>query len=110
MKVTTDTSANQLYRAAVRSGQTTLDFKSWLQLQKTRNFSNLTGTDPVPANPALNDPIQSLLSQIHEEGGQQTTLDSNYTFGVANAVWLWGGLAIGLGILTAVIVHQYRKK
>jgi hypothetical protein len=109
MNLSKEKTANQLYKQERQSGRTTLDFKSWLAGQKSRNFLDLTGAGSVPVNQSLNDPIQQLLGQIHQEGGQQTTLDSTYTFGVKNSIWRWS--FVGLGVLaTIIVVHQLRKK
>lgn len=105
MQIRTDKSANQLYKEARRSGMTQLDFKTWLQVEKAKNFSNITGTGSVPVNASLNSGIQDIIQADLVEGGLQTQAGSTYIFGI-NKQWLiWTGIGVG-ALITGVILYK----
>lgn len=105
MNVTTTKSANQLYKEQKRNGQTSLDFKSWLQQQKAKHFANVTGQSDIPVNTSLNDSVQTAIGQLHQEGGLQTQAGGVYTFGVLNTTWMWVGIGMG-AMITGIIIYK----
>jgi hypothetical protein len=105
METRSDKSANQLYKEERRSGRTSLDFKTWLNVQKAKKFSNLTGAGAIPVNAALNNPIQDVLDQIHQEGGLQTQAGTTYIFGINKQALIWTGVGLGV-LITGLIIYK----
>ena len=86
-----------------------MDFKSWLNVQKAKNFSNITGNGAAPLNASLNGGIQDVITQLHQEGGLQTEAGTTYLFGINKKALLWTG--IGLGVLvTGIIIYKVTRK
>ena len=107
MELRSDKSANKLYKEDRKQGMTTLSFKEWLQLKKSQDFRNLTGDGSVPVDTTLNDSVQQALADAGDGG--QTQAGINYTFGVPNGVWLWGGIGFAV-LIVAVIVYKNVKR
>ncbi|HEX4849949.1 MAG TPA: hypothetical protein VFV08_04035 [Puia sp.] len=102
-------SANQMWKKQRAEGITTLDFLPWLEREKTKAYFNATGTVPIPANPALNDSIQSAISDLNKEAGEKTATGTEYYLGIKKKyLWISG---IGLVVLIGgIIVYKKIKK
>lgn len=113
MNVTTNKSANQLWKEeqakGLTRGNSKQDFKNWLQRKKASGFFNVTGTADVPVNTTLNSGIQDMISQLHEEGGLQTKANTKYVFGLNKTAVIWTGIGIGI-LVTGVIAYKIIRR
>ncbi len=95
-------SANQLWKEMRASGETSLDFKSWLIREKEKGFLNYDGAAVIPVNKTLNTSIQDTLQKMHIEAGYKTDANDKYILGINKNVLLWTG--VGVGVLIAAII------
>jgi hypothetical protein len=98
-------SANQMYKEQKKSGLTNLDFKTWLNVQKAKDFSNITGTGAAPLNSSLNSSIQDVITELHQAGGLQTKAGTTYLFGINKKALLWTGIGLGV-VITGIIIYK----
>lgn len=72
--------------------------------EKTKGFINLSGDSAAPMNSELNAGINSAVAAMNAEGGAQTSLSSQYTFGINNTVLI--GLGVGLVLVVGFLIYQ----
>lgn len=102
-------SANQIWKEQRQSGMTNLDFKSWLTREKAKGFLNSTGDAAVPVNNVLNDSINTVIKQLHLQGGEKNTAGSEYVLGIKKKTLIWSGVGIVL-FAVGVIIYEQKKK
>lgn len=100
--------ANQTWKELKATGQTTLDFKSWLSREKTKGFRNFDGKQDIPVNKQLNDSVQSVIKNMHETGGLKTKAGTEYIFGLKKNIWIGAGIVAV--VVVSVIVYKKMQK
>ena len=98
--------ANQMYKQ-YKANHGTLTFKEWVTREKKKGFLNATGDSTPPVNQPLNDSIASVVDQLHQEGGEQSTLNSDYILGIPKRTLIITGI-VGVVLIVGVII--YKKK
>ena len=92
--------ANQLWK---ESG-TTLPFKVWIEREKEKSLNaDGTGTETIMINSALNDSINSAISQLNQQTGNKDAAPTDNTIlGLNKTVVIFSAIiivvAIGYGI------------
>jgi hypothetical protein len=106
MEVNTQMSANQLWKQQKASGMTNLDFKTWLNQQKAKGWSNVIGTGTIPVNTALDPSVQAAINDVNVTAGEESAGDTQYLFGIPTINLIYVG--IGLGVL-GISIFLYKK-
>lgn len=104
----TSLSANQLWKSQVKNGHTTLNFLPWLQREKAKAFHSFDGTVAVPFNKALNDSIQSAITDLHTQGGLKTKAGEDYVMGISRVGFVKVTLVVT--VLTGAILIYINSK
>jgi hypothetical protein len=105
----TKRTANQLYKEQKKKGQTTLSFTAWVEQQKSRNWMRFDGTSEIPIDEAINQEVQSGISNLNAEAGLQTTLNQNYYLGIPVQYIKWGAVAVGVVMVVVIGRIIYKK-